>query len=114
MLPTRRALGMRQGAIAALAALAAATAALLPRLVDPSAPAVAAETPRAPAAQGVPVTAGTAAGADVPAILVALGAGQGFNTVTIKRPGDRQRPQRGVGPGHGGQGGGPLLQNASR
>src|SRR6266849_1690528 len=110
MLPTRRALGMRQGAIAALAALAATTAALLPWLVDPSAPAVAAETPRAPAAPGVPVTAGTVAVADVPVILNAIGTVQAFNMVTIKSRVDGQITKVAFTEGQEVKAGDPLLQ----
>ncbi len=101
---------MRQGAIAALAALAAATAALLPWLVDPSASAVAAETPRAPAAQGVPVTAGTVAVADVPVILNAIGSVQAFNMVTIKSRVDGQITKVAFTEGQEVKAGDPLLQ----
>src|SRR5258708_5038359 len=110
MLPTRRALGMRQGAIAALAALAAATAALLPWLVGPSATGGAGGTPPAPGPQGVPVTAGSVAIADVPVILNAIGSVQAFNMVTIKSRVDGQITKVAFTEGQEVKAGDPLLQ----
>ncbi len=80
---------MRKGAIAAVAAFAVLGAAGLPRLIDPPAPAAAAEAPPA-AAPGIPVTAGTVTAADVPVFLNAIGTVQAFNMVTIKSRVDGQ------------------------
>jgi len=74
---------MRKGIIAAFAVLAVSVAALLPRLLEPSPPAVAAQTSR-PVAPGIPVTAGTVITADVPIVLNGIGTVQAFNMVTIK------------------------------
>jgi multidrug efflux system membrane fusion protein len=79
---------MRKGAIAAFAVLAIIALAMLARMFEPSAPAVAAEKPPAPA--GIPVTAGTVAVADVPVVLNGIGSVQAFNMVTIKSRVDGQ------------------------
>src|SRR6266702_3714152 len=87
--PSREALFMRKGAIAAVAALAVLAAAALPRLFERAAPAAVAQAPAA-GASGVPVTAGTVAVADVPVLLNAIGAVQAYNMVTIKSRVDGQ------------------------
>src|SRR6185369_3561326 len=74
---------MKKLAIAAVAALALVAAALLPRLLTPTHPAVAADKPATAApAPGVPVTAGTVTAADVPVLLNAIGSVQAYNMVT--------------------------------
>ncbi|HVC57377.1 MAG TPA: efflux RND transporter periplasmic adaptor subunit [Stellaceae bacterium] len=80
---------MRKRVIAALAVVAVAGAALLPLLLPPSAPAGAAEKPRA-AGPPVPVTAGVVATADVPVLLNAIGTVQAANMVTIRSRVDGQ------------------------
>ena len=100
---------MRKGGFAALAALAAA-AALLPRLLDPAAPALAADAPAPAAGQGVPVTAGIVAVADVPIILNAIGSVQAFNMVTIKSRVDGQITKVEFSEGQEVKAGTPLLQ----
>jgi multidrug efflux system membrane fusion protein len=86
---------MRKRAFAAAAALAAvglmmAGAALLPYAFEASPPAAAAEQPAGGGGQGVPVTAGTVATADVPVLLNGIGTVQAYNMVTIKSRVDGQ------------------------
>jgi len=100
---------MRRSAIA-LGVLAAIAAALLPRLLDPSVPAAAAEAPPPAAAQGVPVTAGTVALADVPVVLNAIGTVQAFNMVTIKSRVDGQITKVEFTEGQEIAAGAPLIQ----
>jgi membrane fusion protein, multidrug efflux system len=102
---------MKKLAIAALAALALVAAALLPRLLGPTAPAVAADKPAAPApGPGVPVTAGTVAVADVPVLLHAIGSVQAYNMVTIKSRVDGQIVGISFTEGQDVKAGTPLIQ----
>ncbi len=98
---------MRKTAIAAGAALAMTALVAMPRVVGNSAPA--AEAP-APTGQGVPVTAGTVAAADVPVFLNAIGAVQAFNTVTIKSRVDGQIVKVAFNEGQDVKAGSPLIQ----
>jgi multidrug efflux system membrane fusion protein len=79
---------MKKLAIAAFAALAIAAGVVLPRVFEPSPPAVAQTPPPAP--PGVPVTAGTVTAADVPILLHGIGSVQASNLVTIKSRADGQ------------------------
>jgi membrane fusion protein, multidrug efflux system len=81
--------------------------ALLPRVFEPSGPAVAAEGP-APVA--VPVTAGTVTAADVPVFLQAIGTVQAFNLVTIKTRVDGQLVRVDFTEGQEVKTGDPLVQ----
>ncbi len=100
---------MRQGPIA-LGVLAAIAAATLPRLLDPSGPAAAAEAPPPAANQGIPVTAGTVVAADVPVLLNAIGSVQAFNMVTIKSRVDGQITKVEFTEGQEIKAGAPLIQ----
>jgi multidrug efflux system membrane fusion protein len=79
---------MKKLAIAAFAALAIAAGVVLPRVFEPSPPAVA-QTPPAPP-PGVPVIAGTVTAADVPILLHGIGSVQASQMVTIKSRVDGQ------------------------
>ena len=82
---------MRKGVILGVlgAGLAIAAGVVLPRVIAPSAPAIAAEKPEGPG-PGVPVTAGTVATADVPILLNAIGTVQAYNMITVKSRVDGQ------------------------
>ena len=100
---------MRKAAIAAGAALAMTALVAMPRVVGNSVPAAEAQTPP-PAGQGVPVTAGTVAAADVPVFLNAMGTVQAFNTVTIKSRVDGQIVKVAFNEGQDVKAGSPLIQ----
>ena len=100
---------MKKGAIAAVAVLAIVSLAIGYRLVEPSAPAAAAEKPPA-AASGVPVTGGTVTAADVPVFLQAIGTVQAFNMVTIKSRVDGQITKVDFTEGQEVKKGDPLVQ----
>jgi multidrug efflux system membrane fusion protein len=100
---------MRKTAIAAGAALAMTALVAMPRVVGNSVPAAEAQTPPA-TGQGVPVTAGTVAAADVPVFLNAIGAVQAFNTVTIKSRVDGQIVKVAFNEGQDVKAGSPLIQ----
>lgn len=102
---------MRKVVIAAavLAAGAAAAAGLLPQVLAPQSPAVAAEKPAA-AGPGIPVTAGKVAVADVPVLLNAIGTVQASNMVTIKSRVDGQIVKVFFTEGQEVKAGAPLLQ----
>src|SRR3981189_1042158 len=106
---SREAPGMRKTAIAAGAALAMTALVAMPRVVGNSVPAAEAQTPP-PTGQGVPVTAGTVAAADVPVFLNAIGAVQAFNTVTIKSRVDGQIVKVAFNEGQDVKAGSPLIQ----
>lgn len=79
---------MRKGAVAVSAAFGAIAVSLVPWLARPSA---AADPPAAAGGgNGVPVTAGTVATADVPVFINAIGTVQAYNMVTIKSRVDGQ------------------------
>src|SRR5207244_12378974 len=63
-----------------------------------------------PTGQGVPVTAGTVAAADVPVFLNAMGTVQAFNTVTIKSRVDGQIVKVAFNEGQDVKAGTPLIQ----
>jgi multidrug efflux system membrane fusion protein len=100
---------MRKAVIAASAALAMTALVAMPRVVGNSVPAAEAQTPP-PTGQGVPVTAGTVAAADVPVFLNAIGAVQAFNTVTIKSRVDGQIVKVAFNEGQDVKAGSPLIQ----
>jgi multidrug efflux system membrane fusion protein len=102
------AFGMRKGAIAAVAALAMFAAAGLPRVFEPAAPAAAQAPPAG--GQGIPVTAGTVAAADVPVFLQAIGTVQASNMVTIKTRVDGQLVRIDFTEGQEVKTGDPLVQ----
>jgi multidrug efflux system membrane fusion protein len=80
---------MKKGAIAAgIAVLAVAAGVVLPRVLEPSPPAVAQTSPSPP--PGVPVTSDTVATADVPILLHGIGSVQASQMVTIKSRVDGQ------------------------
>jgi len=101
---------MRKGTIVAVAALASIATASLPRGLDPSASAAAAEKPAPGGGPAVPVTAGTVAVADVPVVLNAIGSVQAFNMVTIKSRVDGQIVGVAFTEGQEVQAGAPLVQ----
>src|SRR5947208_6112078 len=106
---SREAPGMRKVAIAAAAALAMTALVAVPRVVGNSAPAAEAPAPP-PTGQGVPVTAGTVAAADVPVFLNAIGSVQAFNMVTIKSRVDGQIVKVAFNEGQDVKAGTPLIQ----
>lgn len=99
---------MRKAAIGASALFALCVAAAVPLLTRNSAPA--AEAPAPPANNGVPVTAGTVASADVPVLLEGVGTVQAYNMVTIKSRVDGQIVRVDFAEGQEVKAGAPLVQ----
>jgi multidrug efflux system membrane fusion protein len=104
---------MKIGVVAGSAALALSVVLVLPRMMQPTTPAVAADTPvpAAPATPpGIPVVPGTVTAADVPVLLNAIGTVQAYNMVTIKSRVDGQIQAIKFDEGQNIEAGAPLIQ----